>query len=72
MTGGHHVPTRRTLDPDPLRRPQGPAQCAKVLYPLTEILLLALEATVAGADDFVEVTLWGEQHRPSSAALSHI
>ena len=49
-----------------------PRQCAKVLYPLTEILLLALAATVAGADDFVEVTLWGEQHRPSSAALSHM
>lgn len=34
-----------------------PPQCAKVLYPLTEILLLALAATIAGADDFVEVTL---------------
>jgi predicted transposase YbfD/YdcC len=40
-----------------------PRQCAKVLYPLTEILLLALAATIAGADDFVEVTLWGEQHQ---------
>jgi predicted transposase YbfD/YdcC len=40
-----------------------PRQCAKVLYPLREILLLALAATIAGADDFVEVTLWGEQHQ---------
>jgi predicted transposase YbfD/YdcC len=42
---------------------KGPPQCAKVLYPLTEILLLALVATIAGADDFVEVTLWGQQHQ---------
>jgi predicted transposase YbfD/YdcC len=40
-----------------------PRQCAKVLYALTEILLLALAATIAGADDFVEVTLWGQQHQ---------
>lgn len=40
-----------------------PRQSAKVLYPLQEILLLALAATIAGADDFVEVTLWGEQHQ---------
>src|ERR1700678_4680249 len=25
--------------------------------------LLALAATIAGADDFVEVTLWGQQHQ---------
>jgi hypothetical protein len=34
-----------------------------VLYPLVEILLLALSATIAGADDFVEITLWGEEHQ---------
>jgi hypothetical protein len=28
-----------------------PRQRAKVLYPLTEILLLALAATITGADD---------------------
>jgi predicted transposase YbfD/YdcC len=39
-----------------------PRQHAKVLYPLVELLLLALAATIAGADDFVEITLWGEQH----------
>jgi predicted transposase YbfD/YdcC len=30
---------------------------------LSEILLLALAATIAGADDFVEVTLWGDEHQ---------
>jgi hypothetical protein len=39
-----------------------PRQHAKVLYPLPEILLLVLSATIAGADDFVETTLWGTQH----------
>jgi DDE_Tnp_1-associated/Transposase DDE domain len=39
-----------------------PRQCAKVVYPLPEILLLALAATLAGADDFVETVLWGEEH----------
>ena len=34
----------------------------KILYPLPEIVLLLLCATLAGADDFVEVQLW----RPSS------
>lgn len=42
---------------------EDPRQSARVLYPLTEIPLLALAATIAGADDFVEVTLWGEQHQ---------
>jgi hypothetical protein len=39
-----------------------PRQNAKVLYPLPEILLLVLSATIAGADDFVETTLWGAEH----------
>jgi predicted transposase YbfD/YdcC len=39
-----------------------PRQSAKVLYPLLEILLLVLSATLAGADDFVETTLWGTEH----------
>ena len=39
-----------------------PRQHAKVLYPLPEILLLALSATIAGADDFVETALWGAEH----------
>lgn len=39
-----------------------PRQAAKVLYPLPEILLLLLCGTIAGADDFVEITLWGAEH----------
>jgi predicted transposase YbfD/YdcC len=39
-----------------------PRQAAKVLYPLPEILLLLLCATLAGADDFVEMTLWGSRN----------
>ena len=40
---------------------EDPRQRAKVLYPLPEILLLLLCATLAGADDLVEITLWGEE-----------
>ena len=39
-----------------------PRQAAKVLYPLPEILLLLLCATLAGADDFVETGVWGRQN----------
>jgi predicted transposase YbfD/YdcC len=38
-----------------------PRQTAKVLYPLPEILLLLLSATLAGADDCVEIELWGNE-----------
>jgi len=42
---------------------EDPRQAAKVLHPpLPEILLLLLGATLAGADDFVEIELWGEEH----------
>ncbi len=37
-------------------------QLVKVLYPLPEVLLLVLCATIAGADDFVDVPHWGETH----------
>jgi hypothetical protein len=47
-----------------------PRQHAKVLYPLPEILLLVLAATIAGADDFVETTLWGTEHLRSSSAFT--
>jgi predicted transposase YbfD/YdcC len=40
-----------------------PRQATKVLYPLAEILLLMLCATIAGADDFVEIRLWGNEHQ---------
>jgi predicted transposase YbfD/YdcC len=39
-----------------------PRQQAKVLYPLPEIMLLLVCATLAGADDFVEIALWGGQN----------
>jgi predicted transposase YbfD/YdcC len=39
-----------------------PRQQAKVLYPLPEIIMLLLCATLAGADDFVEIALWGNEH----------
>jgi len=41
-----------------------PRQGGKVLYLLPEILLLVLCATLAGANDFVAVRLWGEQALP--------
>src|SRR3546814_3729980 len=34
----------------------------RVLYPLREVLLLVLCATLSGMEDFVEIRLWG-QHR---------
>ena len=40
---------------------EDPRQTAKGLYPLPEILLLLLCATLAGADDFVEIELWGNE-----------
>ena len=38
-----------------------PREGWRVLYPLSEILLLVLCATLSGMDDFVETKLWGEQ-----------
>src|SRR5215207_4160640 len=40
---------------------EDPRQRAKVLYPLPEILLLLLSATLAGADDCVEIEFWGNE-----------
>ena len=37
-----------------------PRQPGKVLYPLPEVMLLVLCATLLGADDFVEVRFWGQ------------
>jgi hypothetical protein len=39
-----------------------PRQLGKVVYPLPEIMLLVLCASIAAADDFVEVQHWGETH----------
>ena len=38
-----------------------PRERWRVVYPLAEILLLVLCATLSGMDDFVEIRLWGEQ-----------
>ena len=38
-----------------------PREGWRVMYPLPEILLLVLCATLCGMDDFVETKLWGEQ-----------
>ena len=43
------------------RRLSDPRQRWRVLYPLPEILLLVLCATLSGMEDFVEIRLWGEQ-----------
>lgn len=40
---------------------EDPRQSWRVLYPLPEILLLVLCATLAGMEDFVEITLWGRE-----------
>ena len=37
-----------------------PRQAGKVLCPLPEIMLVVLCATLAGADDFVEIRQWGD------------
>ena len=38
-----------------------PRQRWRVVYPLPEILLLVLCATLCGMEDFVEIRMWGEQ-----------
>lgn len=38
-----------------------PREGWRVLYPLNEILLLVLCATLAGMEDFVEIVLWGKE-----------
>ena len=40
---------------------EDPRQAWKVVYPLPEVLLLVLCATLAGAEDFVEVARWGRR-----------
>src|SRR5512144_1645376 len=39
---------------------EDPRQSWKVVYPLPEILLLVLCATLGGAENFVEIEAWGE------------
>ncbi len=40
---------------------EDPREGWRVLYPLPEILLLVLCATLAGMEDFVEIRLWGQE-----------
>jgi predicted transposase YbfD/YdcC len=40
---------------------EDPRQSWRVIYPLSEIMLLVLCATLTGMEDFVEIKLWGEQ-----------
>jgi len=40
---------------------EDPRQTWKVVYPLPEILLVVLCATLGGAEDFVEVASWGQK-----------
>jgi len=42
---------------------EDPRQCWKVLFPLPEVLLIVLCATLAGAEDFVEIRRWGQMHQ---------
>ena len=53
------TPSRAILDHFSALR--DPRQHWRVVYPLPEILLLVLCATLCGMDDFVETKLWGEQ-----------
>ena len=52
-------PTRSLLDH--FSALEDPRQSWRVIYPLPEILLLVLCATLSGMEDFVEIKLWGEQ-----------
>jgi hypothetical protein len=40
---------------------EDPRQAWKVVYPLPEILLVVLCATLGGAEDFVEIARWGSR-----------
>ncbi len=42
---------------------EDPRQSWKVLFPLPEVLLVVLCATLAGAEDFVEIRRWGQTHQ---------
>jgi predicted transposase YbfD/YdcC len=39
-----------------------PREPAKVRYPLAEVLLLVVAASIAGCDDYDEIAAWGESH----------
>jgi hypothetical protein len=60
-----HPPARPVSLPDHFSALRDPRQQWRVLYPLPEILLLVLCATLSGMDDFVEIRLLG----PAAAGL---
>ena len=60
--GDAHGPATPTSLLDHFAALEDPRQRAKVLYPLPEILLLLLCASLAGADDLAEVELRGGEH----------
>src|SRR3712207_6744619 len=41
---------------------EDPRQSGKVLYPLSEIVLVVLCGLLSGCNDFVEMALWGREH----------
>lgn len=52
------IPDHFSARSDP--RPD-PRQCWRVVYPLPEVLLLVLCATLSGMEDVVEIRLWGAE-----------
>ena len=54
-------PVRSTSLLDHFSALSEPRQRWRVVYPLPEILLLVLCATLSGMEDFVEIRLWGEE-----------
>ena len=48
---------------------EDPRQSWKTLYPLDEILLIVLGGEMAGADDLVEIALWGPAQAGLAAAV---
>lgn len=57
MSSGSH--SRSVLDH--FSALEDPREGWRVLYPLPEVLLLVLCATLAGMEDFVEIVLWGKE-----------
>lgn len=56
-----YPPTRSSSILDHFSALSDPRQRWRVVYPLPEILLLVLCATLCGMEDFVETRLWGRQ-----------
>ena len=49
-----------------------PRQSWKVCYPLEEVLLIVLCATMAGAEDFVQIERWGNRKPDFCAAFCRL